>query len=97
MANRPDQPGDFPPGFFRYWTAGTGGQLIRWGVPGDFNRCRTAINAKIVEHGKAPLPDHEISGLCNKLHQATTGAAPGHAPGEEAVHAAKKAAKKAKH
>lgn len=65
-----------------YWVRGKGGVLIAWGTPGDFGRCRVAINAKIVEHGGSPLPDHEISGLCASLHRIATGATPGHAPGE---------------
>jgi hypothetical protein len=82
MANRPDQPGDFPPQFAKYWLAGEGAALIRWGTDGDFDRCRVAINEKVTKHGGKPLPDHEISGLCAKLHKRATGATPGHAPGE---------------
>lgn len=98
MANRPDQPGDFPPQFYKYWgPGGAGGALIRWGTDGDFDRCVAAINSKIEEkHGK-PLADHEIKGLCSNLHQTYTGARPGHAPAEEAERKAKDAAKKAAH
>lgn len=75
-----------PPQFIRYWTTGAGGLKIGWGIAGDFNRCRLHINAKITEHGRAPLPDHEISGLCATLHKITTGASPGHAPSEGGGH-----------
>jgi hypothetical protein len=75
-------PGGMPIQFRKYWLEGAGSQVIRWGVDGDFDRCCTAINAKIEEHGSKPLPDHEIRGLCARLHKAATGATPGHAPGE---------------
>lgn len=91
MADRPDAPGGFPPQFAKYWLAGPGALKIRWGQPGDFDRCRTEINAAIVKNGGTPLPEHEISGLCANLHKRATGATPGHAPGEQAAHAAKKA------
>jgi hypothetical protein len=78
----PNPTSGMPLQFQKYWLAGAGAQTIRWGSDGDFDRCRTAINAKITEHGGKPLPDHEISGLCAILHKKATGAAPGHAPGE---------------
>lgn len=71
-----------PPQWIKYWVAGAGGQAIRWGVDGDFDRCRVAINAKIAEHGRPPLDGPTISGLCATLHKMATGARPGHAPGE---------------
>lgn len=74
-----------PPHLVTYWTTGPGGARINWGVPGDFDRCRIAINAKVVEDGKAPLPDRVISGLCATLHKVATGATPGNAPGERAA------------
>jgi hypothetical protein len=70
-----------PPQLLTYWTAGPGGARIAWGTPGDFDRCRTMVNAKVSEDG-APLPDRVISGLCATLHKIATGATPGHAPGE---------------
>lgn len=76
-----------------YWAHGKGAALINWGVPGDFNRCRTLIQEAVSKHS-APLPPDMIDGLCANLHREATGAMPGHAPGEEAAHAAKKAAKK---
>lgn len=67
-----------PPALVRYWTAGAGGAKIAWNAPGDFDRCRTLINAEIVKGGDAPLGDHVISGLCSTLHLIATG----HRPGE---------------
>ena len=76
----PNPASGMPLQFQKYWLpGGKGGAEIAWGTPGDFNRCRRLINAKIVEHGHAPLPDHEISGLCNILHRKATGRAPGKA------------------
>lgn len=70
-----------PPALLKYWTVGAGGQKIRWGVPGDFNRCVVNIQSEASESGH-PLSEHEIHGLCSTLHEITTGARPGHAPGE---------------
>jgi len=66
-----------------YWAHGAGAAKIRWGVPGDFDRC-------VVELGKYVSPGI-VKGLCSNLHQRATGARPGHAPGVE------EAAAKAKH
>lgn len=71
-----------PPQLIKFWTSGAGGQKIRWGVDGDFDRCRTLINAEITKDGDKPLPDRIISGLCATLHKISTGATPGNAPGE---------------
>lgn len=77
-------PGGMPIQFKKYWLpGGAGGSAIAWGTGGDFYRCVNLINAKIEEHGGKPLPDHEIKGLCAKLHKEATGATPGHAPGEQ--------------
>ena len=73
----------------RYWAHGEGAAKIRWGVPGDFDRCVRLVQEAVVKGGGKPLPDHEIKGLCSNLHQRATGARPGHAPGEEAAHKAK--------
>jgi len=70
-----------PPQLQRYWLAGAGAAKIGWGSPGDFDRCRVAIQAEVSKDGK-PLSDHVLSGLCATLHKMTTGARPGHAPGE---------------
>ncbi len=71
-----------PASLKQYWLAGAGAAVIGWGTPGDFDRCVTAINAEITKHGRAPLPDHEIKGLCANLHKEATGATPGNAQGE---------------
>lgn len=81
--NKPNAPGGFPPQWLKYWgPGGAGGDLISWNTPGDFMRCVKAIGAKVEEHGHH-LPDAELKGLCNHLHQRFTGATPGHAPGEQ--------------
>jgi hypothetical protein len=71
-----------PHQLLEYWSkGGKGGAKINWGVPGDFDRCRTLINEEVGEDGP-PLPPSVISGLCATLHKMNTGATPGHAPGE---------------
>lgn len=46
----------------RYWVSGPGAAKIRWGVPGDFNRCRKQL-AKYVKN-----PDW-LAGLCANMHK----------------------------
>lgn len=58
-----------------YWAHGEGAAKIRWGVPGDFDRCVTHLG-KYVSPGV-------VKGLCSNLHVRATGARPGHAPGVE--------------
>lgn len=58
-----------------YWSHGKGAAKIRWGIPGDFERCRTELR-------KYVRPDM-LDGLCANLHKMATGATPGHAPGEK--------------
>lgn len=74
-----------PPQWIRYWTVGEGGAAIGWDTPGDYARCLAQVQAKVTEHGKPPLGDNVIHGLCATLHKLATGASPGHAPGEEAL------------
>jgi hypothetical protein len=50
----------------RYWTKGKGAGKIRWGAPGDFNRCRTQL-AKYVQN-----PDW-LAGLCANMHKEALG------------------------
>lgn len=50
-----------------YWTHGAGAAKIRWGTPGDFNRC--------VTHLQKYVTDPE--GLCNVLHRRALGRPPG--------------------
>lgn len=57
----------------RYWTEGEGAAKIRWGVPGDFDRC--------VRHLEKYVSDPK--GYCSDMHQRATGARPGHAASEQ--------------
>ena len=66
----------------KYWLHGAGAAEVGWGTPGSFARCVKLVNEKIVEHGRKPLPDREVKGLCANLHREATGATPGNAPGE---------------
>ncbi len=59
----------------RYWAHGEGAIKIRWGTPGDYDRC-------LRELGKH-VPPEMIHGLCQNLHIKATGAPAGHAPGEQ--------------
>jgi hypothetical protein len=56
-----------------YWIEGEGAAKIRWGTPGDFERCVTHLRKYV----------RDAEGLCSNLHQRATGARPGHAPGEQ--------------
>jgi hypothetical protein len=58
-----------------YWAEGAGAAKIRWGVPGDFDRCVVQLS-KYVGPGV-------VKGLCANLHKRATGGWPGHAPGVE--------------
>lgn len=59
----------------RYWSTGPGGAKIGWGSPGDHTRCIRLIQEAITKDGRAPLPDHEIHGLCTNLQERATGSA----------------------
>ena len=54
----------------RYWTHGEGAAKIRWGVPGDFDRCRRQL-AKYVQN-----PEW-LAGLCANMHKEAVGVWPG--------------------
>lgn len=54
----------------RYWVHGKGAAKIRWGVPGDFNRCRKQL-AKYI-HNPAWL-----AGTCANMHKEALGFWPG--------------------
>lgn len=54
-----------------YWTKGKGAAKIKWGTPGDFNRC--------VRHLSKYLVDPQ--GYCNVLHRLALGVAPGQESG----------------
>lgn len=64
-----------------YWVDGKGRAKIGWGLPGDFNRCRTQL-AKYVQN-----PDW-LAGLCANLHYRALGIWPGQHRGEAALVAA---------
>jgi len=53
----------------RYWVKGKGALKIRWGAPGDFNRCRRQL-AKYVNPAF-------LAGTCANLHKEATGTWPG--------------------
>lgn len=73
-----------PPQLLKFWSrAGKGGAAINWGVPGDYARCITLIQAAVTKGGNAPLSDRTIHGLCATLHKINTGASPGHAASEQ--------------
>lgn len=50
-----------------YWVHGEGAAKIRWGEPGDFNRCVSHLGKYVVDP----------KGLCNTYHEAALGVAPG--------------------
>jgi hypothetical protein len=54
----------------RYWVHGKGAAKIRWGVPGDFNRCRRQL-AKYIKN-----PDW-LAGACANMHYEALGVWPG--------------------
>ena len=58
----------------RYWVRGKGAAKIRWGVPGDFNRCRRQLG-KYVQN-----PDW-LAGLCANMHKEAIGVWPGREKG----------------
>lgn len=53
-----------------YWTKGAGAAKIRWGQPGDFNRCRTQLR-KYIANPKW------LAGTCANLHHVALGVWPG--------------------
>jgi hypothetical protein len=59
----------------RYWTHGKGAAKIRWGVPGDFNRCRRQL-AKYIAN-----PDW-LAGACANMHKEAIGIWPGQEGGD---------------
>jgi hypothetical protein len=63
----------------RYWVRGKGAAKIRWGVPGDFNRCRMQL-AKYVQN-----PEW-LAGLCANMHKEAIGVWPGQEAGGRGDH-----------
>lgn len=53
-----------------YWTRGAGAAKIRWGQPGDFNRCRSQLR-KYVSNPRY------LAGTCANLHFVALGVWPG--------------------
>lgn len=60
----------------RYWVHGKGAAKIRWGTPGDFNRCRTQL-AKYVKNPKW------LAGLCANMHKEAIKVWPGQETGRK--------------
>lgn len=61
-------PGRMPQQLIEYWVHGKGALKIRWGTPGDFNRC--------VRNLRKYFPRNP-EGLCNRLHTRALGVPPG--------------------
>jgi hypothetical protein len=61
----------------RYWTRGKGAAKIGWGVPGDFNRCRTQL-AKYIK-------SQYLSGYCANRHYDALGFWPGRPTSAETI------------
>lgn len=53
-----------------YWTRGAGAAKIRWGQPGDFNRCRSQLRKYVTN-------PRYLAGTCANLHFVALGAWPG--------------------
>lgn len=66
----------------RYWVRGKGAGKIRWGVPGDFNRCRRQL-AKYIAN-----PEW-LAGACANMHKEAIGIWPGQEGGGRDRHAVK--------
>lgn len=54
----------------RYWVHGKGAAKIRWGVPGDFNRCRRQLSKYIVN-------PKWLAGACANMHKEAIKVWPG--------------------
>lgn len=54
----------------RYWTRGTGGKVkVRWGVPGDFNRCVGHLRKYVRDpKGYCALRHHDALGIWPAQH-----------------------------
>lgn len=61
-------PGRMPQQLIEYWVHGKGALKVRWGTPGDFNRC--------VRNLRKYFPKNP-EGLCNRLHTRALGVPPG--------------------
>lgn len=63
----------------RYWVQGKGAAKIRWGVPGDFNRCRRQL-AKYIPNA------HFLAGTCANMHKEAISLWPGRETGRRGRH-----------
>lgn len=81
MADDHATPGVLPHQLKEWWEHGEGAAKIRWGQPGDFDRCvRLAV-----EH--AEMSPDKAKGFCNERHHAATGMYPAqHAAMEKGHH-----------
>lgn len=61
-------PGRMPRQLADYWTRGKGAAKIRWGTPGDFDRCVRLLRRYFPRNPE---------GLCNRLHTRALGKPPG--------------------
>jgi len=66
-----------------YWTrpGEEGYAKINWGVPGDFNRCRTLVGEEIAEN--SPDKTRFLNQICAQWHHDALGFWPGRAPTEQ--------------
>jgi hypothetical protein len=62
----------------RYWTHGKGAAKIRWGEPGDFNRCRKQL-AKYITNPQW------LAGACANMHKEALGVWPGRETGAHSL------------
>lgn len=69
-----------PANLVAYWTRGEGAAKVRWGEPGDFDRCRRNL-AEYVSPG-------QLSGACANLHHRALGVWPGREAAAAALTAA---------
>lgn len=60
-----------------YWVHGEGAAKIRWGVPGDFNRCRKQLGKYV--------PAIFLAGTCANMHKEATGMWPGIQRGDKGL------------
>lgn len=60
---------------WNYWVHGEGAAKIRWGQPGDFNRCRVQVGEEIGEGSPAKLK--YLNQICAQWHHDAIGAWPG--------------------
>ncbi len=67
---------DMPPQLKLYWLTGEGALKIRWGTPGAFDRCVSALRGDFPQNPE---------GLCANLYHEATGRWPGEGRGQESL------------